>query len=83
MILKTLKDFENWWNKNVGSVKSADFDTFLGELRQSAIEDIKELKQEAKRRDEKFGLRDIDKGTYVGKIEYIKLKFNITEEDMK
>lgn len=41
--MRTLKDFENWWNENRGSIGSLDFDTFLIDLRQEAIKLFKNL----------------------------------------
>lgn len=80
------EDGGEWWEKEkdgyAKTILNPESDCLDGiisteELKQSAIEDIKELKKEAKERDSDFGLRDIDKGSYIGKIEYIEKKFNI------
>lgn len=48
-------------------------------LKQSAIEDIKELQKE----DNKTKSGDIQITERAGVIKYIKKKFNVTEEDLK
>ena len=69
--------------KNTEDVYPSDKLIDVEELKKSGIEDIKQLKQEAKRKDKTFGLSDLVKGTYIGKIDYIKEKFNITAKDLK
>jgi len=66
--MKTLKDFETMDNM------------VYKDLRQSAIEDIKEYKRIT---NGKIKLNRRWYLTLIGKIEYIKEKFNLTEEDLK
>lgn len=89
--LKTLKDFKDWWNKNVGSIKSADFDTFFEELRQVAIGWIKHysrtnqivgiLPNSLAVPDWKMNIEEVRSN--LAKSEILKRFFNITEEDLK
>ena len=85
MKLKTLKEISGVYTNGNGLIGSLH--TNNGELRQSAIEDIKELsgieglsKEENKRF---FDKHNTHYTTLNGTIEYIKWKFNITEEELK
>ena len=79
--MKTLKDFGEIKIKDLtdGNVVS------IVELRQSAIEDIKEL---IKKHNELPAVNQDDEDIYAtgsieGQMKYIKQKFNITDEDLK
>lgn len=85
--LKTIKDLKEYINvKNVGGEFQHGWNNALDEAKLQAIKDIKEFqkqKEECHHGDACYMPACLEcQNKLIGKINYIKWKFNITDEDL-